>query len=424
MENINSWPFVTVLLRMGLAVVLGIFIGLERQHNQKTGVRTFALVALMGCLGGFMGNLFAGITVGLVALLVVGMNYREIMHRKNIMLTTSVALIIVGIAGVLIGQGHVFAPATAVIITATLLAWKQPLSKFALGLSVQELRSAILLAILTVVILPVLPDHPVDPWGLVEPRSNWISVVIIAAIGFINYILMRLLGPRGAEVTAFFGGLINSRKVIVELCLRLQHAGQTLMSVAQRGILLATAAMLIRNAVIVAVLSPMMIVYCIFPLLAMLVVNLFLWWRTSTPKTCESQSSPLILKLPFQLSTSLKFGAVFLLLNVVGALAERNFGPASFYFVSISGGLLSSASAIASAATLVAHHQLTLLTGVNGIILSSLTSILANIPLIRGLVHESGLKRRMLVLLIIITVIGLAAGTVNHIFLTLHPPAN
>ena len=163
MENINSWPFVTVLLRMGLAVVLGIFIGLERQHNQKTGVRTFALVALMGCLGGFMGNLFASITVGLVALLVVGMNYREIMHRKNIMLTTSVALIIVGIAGVLIGQGHVFAPATAVIITATLLAWKQPLSKFALGLSVQELRSAILLAILTVVILPVLPDHPVDP---------------------------------------------------------------------------------------------------------------------------------------------------------------------------------------------------------------------------------------------------------------------
>ena len=81
--------------------------------------------------------------------------------------------------------------------TAALLAWKEPISGFVHVLSVKELRAAILLAVLTCVILPALPAEPVDPWGLVEPRSNWASVVLIAGIGFVNYILLRLLGPGG-----------------------------------------------------------------------------------------------------------------------------------------------------------------------------------------------------------------------------------
>jgi uncharacterized membrane protein (DUF4010 family) len=95
----------------------------------------------------------------------------------------------------------------------------------------------------------------VDPWGLVEPESNWSSVIIIAAIGFVNYILMKWLGPRGMEITAFFGGLVNSRKVVVELTGRMQTAGSVLSPSVYRGIMLATGAMVLRNGMIVLVLA-------------------------------------------------------------------------------------------------------------------------------------------------------------------------
>jgi uncharacterized membrane protein (DUF4010 family) len=133
------------------------------------------------------------------------------------------------------------------VVTAALLAWKQPISGFVVGLSDKELRSAIL----TLVIFPVLPAQAVDPWGLIEPQSNWASVIIIAGIGFVNYILMRLLGPRGMEITAFFGGLVNSRKVVVELTTRVKEVGAPLQPSVYRGIMLATGAMILRNGLIV-----------------------------------------------------------------------------------------------------------------------------------------------------------------------------
>jgi uncharacterized membrane protein (DUF4010 family) len=411
--TVARWPFVPVLTRMGMAAAMGIFIGLEREHSQKTGVRTFALGALVGCLGGLMGDLFAAIALGFVGLGVVGMNCRQMAKENKLALTTSAALVVVAFAGVLFGQGHVFTPAVAGILTAALLAWKNPIARFAVGISDSELRSAILLAILTFIIFPVLPSHPVDPWGLIEPKSNWASVIIIAGIGFINYILLRLIGPRGMEITAFFGGLVNSRKVIVELGLRLRDSGAALFHSAQRGILLATGAMVIRNGVIVAVLASQGTLRSIIPLGLMLLVAAVLWRRL--PRIVDSaQPTPrLHLESPFKLSAALKFGLVFLVLNVAGALAQRFFGTASFYFVSAAGGLLSSASSIAAAATLMARHEITTETGVNGVILASLTSVLANIPLIQTLMPEKSLKRKTNLALIAIAAAGLVGVFIN-----------
>jgi len=400
---------------MAMAVAVGVLVGLEREHKEKTGVRTFSMIAVLGCMGGLMGNLFSAIALFFVALIILGMNYKEIVRNEKLVLTTSAAAAIVGFAGVLFGEGHIFTPAVAGVTATALLAWKRPISQFALGLSDQELQSAVLLAILTVVVLPVLPSHPVDPWGLVEPRSNWLSVIIIAALGFVNYILMKTLGARGMEITAFFGGLVNSRKVIVELATRLRQVGSILLPSVQQGVLLATSAMVIRNALIVAILAFSALPYCAIPLASMLAVNAFLWWRGRVPRHQNGEAPSMRLESPFKLSAALKFGLVFLILNVVGALAQRNFGSASFYFVSIAGGLLSSASSITSAATLIAHGELPTMTGVNGIILSSLTSILANIPLIRGLTREPELKRKLCLALIVIAAVGLLAGIINHL---------
>lgn len=410
----ERWPFLPVLTRIGMAVALGIFVGLEREHSQKTGVRTFGLAALACCLGGLMGDLYAGFALAFVGIGILGMNYREMVKTRKLALTTSSALSVIALCGVLYGQGHVFTPTVAGILTAALLAWKQSISQFAGVVSEKELRSAILLAILTFIVFPILPAHAVDPWGLVEPRSNWASVIIIAGIGFVNYILMRLLGARGLEITAFFGGLVNSRKVIVELGTRLKEIGPGILNSVQRGIMLATGAMLIRNGMIVAVLASQAVVQCVIPLVMMLLVCMVLWRRAPARERIPTDMPALQVESPFKLSAALKFGLVFLILNVAGALAQRHAGTGSFYFVSIAGGLLSSASSIAAAASLMAQGEITVSTGVNGIVLSTLTSVLANIPLIQSLMRESPLKRRINVGLVEVAAVGLIGVFINH----------
>ena len=133
--HVSHWPFVPVLTRLGLAAAIGLFIGLEREHRGKNGVRIFALTALLGCLGGLLGNLFSGIAMGFVAMTAVWMNWRQMVLQKQLALTTSTALTIVGFTGILCGQGHIFTPVVVGVITAALLAWKQPISGFVSGLS-------------------------------------------------------------------------------------------------------------------------------------------------------------------------------------------------------------------------------------------------------------------------------------------------
>ncbi|MBE7539131.1 MAG: MgtC/SapB family protein [Opitutaceae bacterium] len=416
LETALQWPFLTVLSRLGMAVAMGLFIGLEREHSQKRGVRTFALTGLLGGLGGMMGPVYGGAALLFVAITVGWMNHREMAQAGKLTLTTSMSLVLVAFTGILFGQGHVFTPSVAGIITAALLAWKNVINDFAIGLSDAELRSGILLAILTFIIFPVLPSQPVDPWGLVQPRENWASVIIIAGIGFVNYILLKLLGPRGMEITAFFGGLVNSRKVVVELGGRLGELGTGVQSSVHRGIILSTGAMILRNGLIVGIFSPIALPRCVLPLGLMLLVSIFRWWS----RTLGSRQDPvpaLPLESPFKLWSALKFGLAFMVLNVLGALANRHFGSASFYFVSMSGGLISSASAITSAATLMAQHEIPTVIGVNGVILSTLTSILSNVPLIRGMIRPVATGSRICRDLIVMAAAGLAGMLLNGILI-------
>jgi uncharacterized membrane protein (DUF4010 family) len=420
LQQVTQWPFLPTLTRIGLAVAIGLFVGLEREHSGKTGVRTFALIGLLGSAAGLSGGFYPAASLAFTALIVAFLNGRHLLSRTKLATTTSVALILVAICGILCGQGHFFTPVAIALITAALLAWKQPISGFVGGLSDQEVRSAILLGILTFIIYPVLPAHAVDPWGLIEPQSNWASVIIIAAIGFVNYILMKWLGPRGMEITAFFGGLVNSRKVVVELTGRLRAAGSVLSASVYRGIMLATAAMVLRNGLIVLIFATQAAAQCVLPLCLMLFVSIVHWIRHSVKSASEGEA-PLSLESPFQLSAALKFGLVFLSLNVIGGLAQRNFGAGSFYFVSIAGGLLSSASSIASAATLISRHEISATTGVNGVVLSSLTSILINIPLVRRTIKETTLGRKLTFALVMIAAAGLLGVGLNLIVFDLAP---
>jgi uncharacterized membrane protein (DUF4010 family) len=399
-----NWPPLPTLARLALALGIGLFVGIERERQRKeAGLRTFAFASVLGAVGGLLGDAYALAAIGLLGILVVLLNIETIRTGEGAEITTSAALFVMGFAGVLAGQGHTFTPTAIGVTTAALLAWKKPLAGFSRALTEGELRSAILLAILAFVVYPVLPVGTIDPWHLIDARAAWVTVILIAALGFVSYVLLKLYGTRGIELTGFLGGLVNSTVTVTELAQRSCASGGRLADVTYRGVLLATAAMLIRNAAILALLAPPALVPAAAPLVLMLggIIGAALLGRSGhgdapVGADASAEREPLPgMESPFALTSALKFGVVFLTLQVLGTLAHRMLGHVGFYGVSAIGGLVSSASAVASAANLAASGTVPPRVAAIGTVLASLASALINVPLVARLGRDRALTWRV-----------------------------
>ena len=397
--------------RLLLALAIGMFVGLEREWRRKqAGVRTFGFVALLGSLGGLLGENYALLSIALLGLLIVFLNLQTLRVGKGTELTTSVALLVTGLSGVLCGQGETVTPVAVAVITAALLSWKERLKGFSIGLSETELRAAIMLAMLTFVIYPALPQGSIDPWELVEPREAWLTVILVAGIGFVNYVLWKLYGTRGIELASFLGGLVNSSVAVVELAKRVHETQGRLVDVAYRGIILATAAMVVRNALLLTILSPQALQSSALALALMLAaMGLSLVRRPSLPSEPVDTLPTLHFESPFSLRSALKFGLLFLTLQIFAVLAQRMLGQVGFYTISVLGGLISSASAVATAATLAAHGTLAPNVAGTGAVLASIASAMVNLPLVARLAHERQLTQQLAVTLGLILALGLGS---------------
>lgn len=428
LTQLPSWPYLPTLARIGLAIAIGLFIGIERERRQKeAGLRTFAFTAMLGAVGGMLGESFALLALALVGVLVIFLNVETIRTGEGAEITTSAALFVTGFAGLLAGLGHTFTPTALGIATAALLAWKEPLAGFSHGLTESELRSAILLAILAFVAYPVLPTGSIDPWGLIEPRPAWVTVLLIAGLGFANYVLLKLYGAQGIELTGFLGGLVNSTVTVTELTQRARAAGGRLSDVTYRGVVLATGAMLIRNAVILGLLAPAALLGSAVSLALMIGGAAFAvvtHGRSSTAGTTldgregltgQPAHEPLLpaLESPFSLTAALKFGIIFLVLQIGGTFAQRGLGHWGFYAVSVIGGIVSSASAVASAANLAAAGTLPPQVAGIGAVWASAASALVNLPLVARLAKDRVLTWKLTWVLGGIVVLGALGAIVQ-----------
>jgi uncharacterized membrane protein (DUF4010 family) len=383
------------LANLGLALALGLFVGLERERRGKgAGLRTFGFAGLLGGLGAALGEPFALAALGLLGLLVAVLNWSAVRVAGDPEITTSAALLVTGFAGVLCGQGQAVASVAVAVGTAALLAWKESMADFTLGMSDAELRSAILLAVLAFVVYPVLPATPVDPWGLVEPRAAWVTVVLVAALGFANYVLLKLYGARGVAAVGFLGGMVNSTVTVTELAQRVRETDGRLADAAYRGVLLATAAMATRNALLLGLLSLPALLAAAAPLALMLLASAGL---ALLPRGAASpEEAPEVhLASPFSLTAALKFGLLFLLLQEAGGLAQAALGDAGFYAVSLVGGLVSSGSAVASAGSLAARGAVSADVAGTGAVIAALASAAVNLPLVARLTGDAALLRRL-----------------------------
>jgi uncharacterized membrane protein (DUF4010 family) len=407
------FPTAPIALKMAVAIGIGMLAGMEREwSNKDVGVRTFAIVALLGMLASLIGQSVAIAALIGVFLLVAAMNTRSILSDRSLEITTSAALILNYLLGVLVGLGHIFTPVAGAIVMTMLLAWKSELSRFAGGLQPSEIRSAVLLGLIGFVIYPVLPNRYVDPWQLFNPRDAWISVIAIAGIGFVNYVLLRIYSTRGLYLGALFGGLVNSSATVAELGARLQETG--MVSRTTTLCLLTTIAMFARNLILATIFSPRSLSATLIPLLAMTLVAGFWVWRDR--RIDENVPGTLTLTSPVSLSKVVWFGAIFIAIQVAGTLLTKYFGSEGMLATGIFGGLVSSASTTAAAATMAMHGKISASLAGSTTVLTSLASAAVNVPIMWRTIKDKAVVKGLTIKMATVLGVGIVTVAIDRVF--------
>lgn len=396
------------VIRLAIAVLLGMFLGLEREWSKKSaGIRTFALISLLGAILTIVDEpgvvLVGGLLIIAMSVLLAVQSLLDDEEDSGLSLTTSVSMFVAYGVGALVAHGYLIESVTVAVLSSLLLVLKRELHEFAWGLTREEMRSATEFAILAFVIYPLLPTEQMGPWNAIEPRTVWLLVVAVSGIGFVNYVLVKKYEGRGIAFTGFFGGLVNSTAVIAEMAKRAGNQ-PSLHQLAVGAILLANAAMAVRNAVIVIAFVPETAIIVGLPLGAVALTGI----GASTVVSDWRADIDTDLRSPFSLMNALTFGGLFLLILVVSAGAEVTFGASGFLTTTFLAGLVSSGTSTATAVTLVSTGQISTELAVAGVITGTVASILVKVFFAATI--ERSLVRPVLLWNLLLILVGLIVG--------------
>ncbi|MEO3402907.1 DUF4010 domain-containing protein [Mucilaginibacter sp. CAU 1740] len=409
-------PVGPVATKMAISIGIGMLIGMERKWSHKeAGIRTFSIVVLLGALAAQVGIELIVVSMVGVFLLIAAMNLRSMRKDDALEVTTSAALLVSYVLGVLTGLGHIFTPVAGAIVMTMLLAMKEELNRFTGGLQLTEIRSAILLGLIGFVIYPLMPNRYVDHWNLFNPADAWISIIAIAGIGFLNYVLLRLYSSKGLYLGAVFGGLVNSTATIAEMTTRVQQAGRASRITVLSSII--NIAMFTRNMMIAAIFVPLSLTATLLPLLAMSAVAALWIWRDLAHESREDKAAgTLDLASPISLKKLASFGLLFILIQVGGILLTRLFGGNGMLATGFLGGLVSSASTTAAAAMLAMHGQISPSVAGSTAILSSMASAMIDFPIIWRNIKDKRLVRTFSWKLASVLLTGVLAVGLDYTF--------
>ena len=329
-----------------VAALGGAAIGVERQrtghasgpHARFGGVRTFTLIGGIAGLAGWLttqhlAGLAIVLTAGAVALVVSG--YVAASRRGIDATTEAAALVVIG-AGLAAGIGSPALASGIIAISVLLLVEKSRLHALVGRVDDEELRAAARFGVMAVVVLPLLPEGPIGPFGGIRPRDLWLLVLFFTGLSFAGYLARRIFGAgRGYPLAGLLGGLVSSTNVTFTFA-RLSRHERTLAQPLAMGAI-AACTMLFPRVLVAACVLNLAVARLLLPYLAAPFVigaaTLALWWRTST----ESVRQPERPGNPLQIGPALQMAAVFqLVLFAVGA-ASRMFGDRGLL---ISGALL------------------------------------------------------------------------------------
>lgn len=370
--------------RLGLALAIGLVIGLERgwrerqDANHTAGLRTHALSGLLGGVWGALTTALgqsAGLALGLAFLTFAGaitlFRYRETQQEGTVGATTVVAAMLAFALGAYAVLGDMQAAAAAGVAVTALLALKAPLHGWVKNLTWPELRSALTLLAMSFILLPVLPDRTIDPLEAINPREIWLMVIMIALVSFIGYVAVRLAGERaGIVIAGIAGGLASSTAVTLTMArLAREHPDQTRLATA--GALFAGATMTARILAVVGVFNPAMLLRLAFPLVpAGLTLLAFAVFLLMFRGKADEGDRPLELRNPFELATVLKFGALLVVVMLLGEAATRWAGGAGAYVLAAVSGL-ADVDAITLSMARLGRGELAIATAANAIAIAA-----------------------------------------------------
>lgn len=251
-----------LLTRFSASLGIGLLMGLVRERSPGTlaGLRTYALVALLGTVASLLSERAGVVWILPAGLLVLGLMMIAAHHAdedaQDAGTTSTVAVLLCFCLGAMIWFGPLM-PAVALGLTATaLLHFKPELHGLATRLTLSDVRSILRFAVVSLLILPLLPDQGYGPYGALNPYRIWLMVVLISGLSLGGYLLLQLLGTRhGVQLMGVLGGLVSSTATTLSFARQVRaDPGQT--GSAQTVVLLANIVVLLRLAALATVVSP------------------------------------------------------------------------------------------------------------------------------------------------------------------------
>lgn len=351
---------------LGLLAALGggLLVGAERERRKGVGptrgvagLRTYTLAALLGAVAAMLGTpalLLAG--AGVLTLVAIGY-LRSRDHDPG--LTSEIALLLVFMLGALALHAAQFAAALFVLVT-IVLAGKQRMHRFVRQvLSERELRDALILAASVLIVLPLLPDRAIDPFGVLSLRKLWLLAVLVMAINAAGYIALRAFGPAlGLPLTGLTGGFVSSTATIASMGQRAREH-PALLPACVAGAMLSNVSTMVQLAIILAVLdhtllarvTPALVAAGAVAALAAVAVG----WRM---RGTRGLAAPLPAGRAFRIEHALLFAAIVAAALLLGAWLHRWLGDAGAVAALAAAGFADAHAAAVSAGQLSASGEL------------------------------------------------------------------
>ena len=409
------------LYYLSVALAIGLLIGIERgwktreapEGQRVAGVRTYGLIGLLGGSAALlaqplgpllMGLMFLGLAGSLTAVYVVNLGQDE----DDVGITSLVASLLTFVFGALAGLGEVTIASASAVITTLLLGYKPLLHEWVSAMKGRELRAGLKLLLISVVLLPILPNQGYGPWQALNPYEIWLMVVLVAAISFVGYFAIKIGGTnKGTLFTGLFGGLASSTALTLHFS-RLARSDAGMSAMLATGILLACGTMFPRMFLIAGILNVQLLLPLLLPALIMALLiygpALFYWWSQRSQKN-EVQAT---LSNPLEIKTALYFGALLALVMLLGRALQAWQGDAGVLMLATVSGV-ADVDAITLSLARMSQEEITSRVAVTGIIIGAAVNSLVKAAM-SFFIGGGQIGLRVSVPLLVSAVIGLLAS--------------
>ncbi len=392
--NLNEFAVGEHLIwKLLVALLLGAIIGIQRgwvkrnsvEGSRVAGIRTYSLVGLFGGLMAILADIYSPILLGfaLLALVIVAC-IAFVIKQKNsgdVSITGIVSLLVTFVLGSLAVVGEVVLAASAAVITALVLDNKKELHEALQKLQEYELDAALRLLLISIVLLPLLPNQTYDPWNALNPYEIWWMVVLIASISFVGYFAIKIGGAkRGILFTSIFAGLSSSTALTLQFSY-LSKEQPNISPLLASGILLSCGTMFPRLVIVLSVINPKLVTL-LWPIVIAMMVALYLpaWWiwrkcEIEQVEPSNKQTNPLALQ------SALLFGVVLAVIMLLSHALSNWFGNAGVLMLAAVSGI-TDVDAISLALGRQSAQHLNVTTAALGIIVAASVNTLVKMGMV------------------------------------------